>query len=249
MRYTWKRAQWLMGVFVWCCQPPLLFPGLLMWLIHGVFKDTNRLLRNVWPKIKVKGRVCTVKCVTLHIRGKRKGVCVWGLQGTLMMDDVRGDHKHGNPRHLVQPLCMLVIATFRWFFSKDQHTQWCSLSFYSGHNRIPATCPASLCPLFYLWPCAGMCWAQLQQENYDIKDQVKDLYSTSVLQVSMSCSQSGGKSVVSQHLVFFVVKWKICCYLILIRKTVLVAASPVKANLFLTWTLEQLEASEGTSGF
>ncbi len=59
----------------------------------------------------------------------------------------------------------------------------------------------------------------------------------------MSWSQSGGKSVVRQPPVFFMGKRKICCYLMLIRKTV-VAASLKKAHLFLTWTLEQLEASE-----
>ena len=45
------------------------------------FRDTNRLLRNVWPKIKVKGRERAVECVNLHIRGERKGGGVWGLQG------------------------------------------------------------------------------------------------------------------------------------------------------------------------
>lgn len=47
------------------------------------FKDTNRLLCSVWPKIKLKGSVRAVGVSTSQ--GKKKGGDVWGVKGTLMM--------------------------------------------------------------------------------------------------------------------------------------------------------------------
>lgn len=187
-----------MAVFVWCCQPPLLFPGLLLWLIHSVFTDTNRLLCNVSPKRKCKGRIRKGSVWISTSEGKGR-VVVFGVQrGLWWWDDVGGDHKHENtisPCPLVQPLCMLIIATGRWL-NTDQHTQM-----QSGHKRIPATCLTLLCPLFYLWPCIGMCWAQPQQENCD-EDRMKDQYSTSISGVSIILGESG----LSFFLVLFAAK-------------------------------------------
>lgn len=180
MWYTWKRMQWLMAVFVWCCQPSLLFPGLLMWLIHDVFTDTNRLLRNVWPKIKLKGMVRAVECVNLHITGKRKGVGVWGLEGTLMMGWCS---RWPQTWKRCKPLALGLTILHASHCYNQVVLALTNIRKYSlDLKRIPATCPASLCPLFYLWPCAGMCWAQPQQENCDLKDRDKDRYSTSILQ-------------------------------------------------------------------
>lgn len=86
MRSTWKRVQWLMGVFVWCCQPPLLFPRAFDVIDTWCFQrhkssPTQCLAQNK----KLKGGYALWSVWISTSEGQRKGGGVWGLEGTLMM--------------------------------------------------------------------------------------------------------------------------------------------------------------------
>lgn len=134
---------------------------------------------------KVEERGFALRSVWISTsEGERKSSGVCGSAGTLMID-----HKHGNvvnPWPLSPPaiarvqivlptartrLGLVSTATFLWNFSKS-----------------------FLCPLPYIWPAAGMCWAQPQWEKRDRKGLAKDLLCSGLFcKVSFSCSYIVGR--------------------------------------------------------